>query len=702
MAQNRAHKKRSKLKSFNSLITNNEINFKNSTEYNNNDTNMLKTFGLTVAGNLSSRASFKTPILVFKTSLSSCSFARSPSLTLSSLSSSFTSSSSLLCRYLMTCAFIFLIINSQLEPVSTQKISKTQLQLQQQTQQQTSQSQTHATVRQPKHHTSGLTSANAARMLAGSGGNSNNNNDMSLVLPHDTYPGFSIKRFKTRPVEHQNFTTENGMPLTSGHSMAYQQGSYHMLDNEYAKYFTVLEDGVVMTTSDISPLVNRPVNLVVVEETPNSTQTHNIQLYVMHRNDMLRFPGSMLDASGEVKENKPAGTRVRGVPLMQAFSNADLSSEPKKVKYTIIGGNEDAAFALQSRHAQKVDERSMTVTIDGDDESGVWLVTNRPLDREQTAHYDLSVQASDLEDVDKTVSKIQISVLDENDNRPVFKANDYKFAIAGQKSPELDSNTTATTWKRFSIVGKVEATDADGDKIAYRLKQPSNTVIIVPQTGEIMLVGQPPSSELLMDVEAHDLRYPSLVSLQPAKVLIEFLAPEPVSFIMQHLEHDAINEHSHHREKRRVTRAVRPTKRIEFTEADGDTEGKSVFQLEKETDKETFKIRDENPWVTVETNGAVRVKKKWDYEELGPEKTIDFWVIITNTGHNGKSFCVMLCFTLFYVYLIFHYVTFLLNLIGQKFKFNIYTIFPFLAGYAGVPCTARWLSILNTFLVENL
>lgn len=94
----------------------------------------------------------------------------------------------------------------------------------------------------------------------------------------------------------------------------------------------------------------------------------------------------------------------------------------------------------------------------------------------------------------------------------------------------------------------------------------------------------------------------------------------------------------HSRQKRRVTRAVRPTKRIEFAESDGDTEGRNVFQLEKETERETFKIRDENPWVTVETNGAVRVKKKWDYEELGPEKTIDFWVIISNQGHNGKNF----------------------------------------------------------------
>ena len=98
----------------------------------------------------------------------------------------------------------------------------------------------------------------------------------------------------------------------------------------------------------------------------------------------------------------------------------------------------------------------------------------------------------------------------------------------------------------------------------------------------------------------------------------------------------ACEEHTFHFLLRRVTRAVRPTKRIEFTEADGEPEGKIVFQLEKESEHETFRIRDENPWVTVEPNGAVRVKKKWDYEELGREKTIDFWVIITNSGSGGK------------------------------------------------------------------
>ena len=135
-----------------------------------------------------------------------------------------------------------------------------------------------------------------------------------------------------------------------------------------------------------------------------------------------------------------------------------------------------------------------------------------------------------------------------------------------------------------------------------------------------------------LEVEAHDVRSPSLASKRPVKVSIEFKAPE-VSILDQQPTEEV---HKLHREKRRVTRAVRPTKRIEFTEADGSQEGKNVFQLEKETDKETFKIRDENPWVTVEMTGYVRVKKKWDFEELGPEKTIDFWVIITNAGHNGE------------------------------------------------------------------
>lgn len=451
---------------------------------------------------------------------------------------------------------------------------------------------------------------------------------MSLVLPHDTYPGFNIQRISAAGLT----TTSANLSSSSSASGSGDPMATYKLNKKYAKYFTVLENGMLMTTSDLSPLVNQPVNLVVVEETPNATYTHQLQLFVMNRKDMIRFPSATLEVSGEVMENKAAGTKVQGVPLLQANS---LSGH-KAISYAIIDGNEDETFTLQNSVTK---EMRTTQSIKHGEKAGVWLVTNKPLDREAKNNYSLMIQATDNEGLDKALSRVSIIVLDDNDNRPIFTHPNFKFAIAGNKTTNLDGNATVT-WDRFTKIGRIQAKDADGDRVAYKLLTPNNLIVIVPQTGELLLAGEPDRSELLLKVEAHDLRTPSLTSKKPVDVLVEFVAPDPVSVVVQHLEHDDAyaQQHSHRRDKRRVTRAVRPTKRIEFTEADGDTEGKSVFQLEKETDRETFKIRDENPWVTVEPNGAVRTKKKWDYEELGPEKTIDFWVIISNSGQSGKFY----------------------------------------------------------------
>ncbi|XP_035905492.1 neural-cadherin isoform X2 [Anopheles stephensi] len=444
------------------------------------------------------------------------------------------------------------------------------------------------------------------------------NSFISLVLPHDTYPGYSIQKFTA------NFTGPNS-PFSSISSYSSKPLNYRLLETDYSKYFTVLEDGLVMTTADLSPLVNRPVKLVVLEETPNSTATHQLQLYVMNRKDMLHFPTMLTDVVGQLSENKDAGTRVRDIPLLQANS----ARGAKTVIYSIVGGNDGDSFALEDSSTGTI---GLTIRIDDPRKHGVWLVSAKPLDREHREQYTIAIEATDTKRINKAEIHLPVHITDVNDNRPVFGKPDYRFTVTGVKATTPAGNETVT-WERFTSLGRVEAKDADGDKVAYRLTNPSNTVVIVPQTGELLLAGEPDVSELFVDVEAHDLRTPSLKSETPARVLIEFVAPDPLPVIVQHMGHEY--QHSHRRDKRRVTRAVRPTKRIEFTEADGDTEGRNVFQLEKETDRETFKIRDENPWVTVETNGAVRVKKKWDYEELGPEKTIDFWVIITNQGHNA-------------------------------------------------------------------
>lgn len=228
-----------------------------------------------------------------------------------------------------------------------------------------------------------------------------------------------------------------------------------------------------------------------------------------------------------------------------------------------------------------------------------------------------------------STSKISgvVNVIDENDNSPTFEQEEYSFEMRPINADTLERDGRPK-WRRFETIGRVTAKDADGDKVAYKLITPTNLIIIVPQTGELVLADEPENSidqdsEVEVMIEAHDIRSPTRSTLRPARAVIRFLTSE-------FLEPETPKVHRI--QKRRVTRAVRPTKKVEFFESEGDVEGKIVFSLEKETEKETYKIRDENKWVTVAENGSVRVKEKWDYEELGPEKTIDFWVTINNAS----------------------------------------------------------------------
>lgn len=229
------------------------------------------------------------------------------------------------------------------------------------------------------------------------------NNVLSLVLPHDTYPGYSIKKFTA------NFTSPDS-PYSSLTSYASKPINYRLLETGFSKYFTVLEDGMVMTTSDLSPLVNRPVHLVVLEETPLSTTTHHLQLHIMDRKDMLRFPGAILETVGEVMENLKRGTKVKNVPLLQANS----IKPSKEIIYKIVNGNDNKAFALQN---SKTNEISEEIKIKDTKNVGVWLVTSKPLDRETKSEYNLVIEGSDDERINKVDAKITIHILGELKNQ---------------------------------------------------------------------------------------------------------------------------------------------------------------------------------------------------------------------------------------------------------------------------------------------
>ncbi|XP_043475146.1 neural-cadherin isoform X3 [Leptopilina heterotoma] len=411
------------------------------------------------------------------------------------------------------------------------------------------------------------------------------------VLPHDVYPGFEVTHF------------QNGK----------HNSNYRLLETGFSKYFTVLDNGIVMTTSDLSPLVNRPVNLVVLEELANKTETHDLHLYVINRRNMLTFTHDQL-GDGEILENSLPGMMVEGFPVLRARGKFP-------VHYTILPEDDgDRPFVLSDTITKEV---GYNLTLRSH-KQGVRVVSTRPLDRERKKFHKIVIHASDNDFISSSKISGIVQVLDENDNNPIFENVLYTFEISPTNLKTLTKDIVPQ-WKRFSTIGKVVATDADGDKLAYKLLTPNNMVIIVPQTGELLLAGEPEiaadeDEEWQLLVEAHDLRLPSRVSEAPARVVVRLLTSPP------------IEPEVHKIQKRRVTRAVRPTKKIEFTEADGDIEGKIAFYLEKETERETYKIRDENKWVTVGSNGSVRVQQKWDYEELGPEKTIDFWVTIHNAG----------------------------------------------------------------------
>ena len=365
----------------------------------------------------------------------------------------------------------------------------------------------------------------------------------------------------------------------------------NLLPSTDSDKFYLLRSGDLMLARPIDCLAGSNLSLALTHHILNQTVHHLLSVHVHPAGELLQFERKEIVLS--VSENLPPNSLVGEVSLTGSHHNdLELSLHPVKVR---------SKFLLVPRYSNN----TATVTI----------LTNKPLDREREKRITMRLVASSPASQETAWTKIDIFVKNENDNIPVFTSKIYSL-------------TAPVRAHRFSVVGQVRAEDADGDKLVYSLVRRNGPFIIVPQTGEILLTEDPQLKMYLLQVEAKDTGVPPQTS-KPALVYISFQDEE--------LHPNNVNQtEAHSRVKRRVTRAVRPTKRTEFTEADGEPEGKIVFQLEKESEHETFKIRDENPWVTVEPNGAVRVKKKWDYEELGREKTIDFWVIITNSGSGGE------------------------------------------------------------------
>ena len=126
----------------------------------------------------------------------------------------------------------------------------------------------------------------------------------------------------------------------------------------------------------------------------------------------------------------------------------------------------------------------------------VRLVTLAPLDREAAAKLGGKLVATNPATGETATTGIEVTVEDVNDNTPEFSRKIYSL-IGDRTAP------------RYSVVGRVEAKDKDGDSVVYSLARPATgPFIVVPQTGEILLTQEPQLAMYLLQVGAKDRGVP--------------------------------------------------------------------------------------------------------------------------------------------------------------------------------------------------
>ncbi|XP_031471354.1 cadherin-13 isoform X2 [Phasianus colchicus] len=197
-------------------------------------------------------------------------------------------------------------------------------------------------------------------------------------------------------------------------------------------------------------------------------------------------------------------------------------------------GTEGAKFRLSGKGVDQDPKGIFRINeISGD------VSVTRPLDREAIANYELEVEVTDLSGkiIDGPVS-LDISVIDQNDNRPMFKEGPYIGHV-------MEGSPTGTTVMRMTAF---DADDASTDNALLRyniLKQtptkPSpNMFYIDPEKGDIVTVVSPvlldretmetPKYELVIeakDMGGHDV---GLTGTATATILIDDKNDHPPEF----------------------------------------------------------------------------------------------------------------------------------------------------------------------------
>lgn len=215
--------------------------------------------------------------------------------------------------------------------------------------------------------------------------------------------------------------------------------------------------GEVRTSTSLDRELHDRYDLVVLSSQP--TYPIEVRITVLDQNDNApEFPEPSIAVA--FSESAVTGTRL----LLDAATDRDISNNSVTDDYRIVAGNHDDKFRL-----------AVTTNPSGD-VSYLHLETTGKLDRETRGFYSLNISARDGGQPPRNgYLLVNVTVLDVNDNPPIFDHSDYIVSLNESVPPG-------------TAVLQVQATDNDlGDnaKITYYLADTERQFTVDPETGVI-------------------------------------------------------------------------------------------------------------------------------------------------------------------------------------------------------------------------
>lgn len=279
---------------------------------------------------------------------------------------------------------------------------------------------------------------------------------------------------------------------------------HYFLMNSADRYFTMDEEtGIITLAKPLDRETQEVYNLTIKAVDQGIPQLWSRAILTVQILDVNDNPPEFVSRAyhTSIPESAAIGTEVARVTATSLDTGINA-----KIEYSIVGGNEHGKFSI-------------------DKESGVVSIV-LPLDYERTHDFLLTVQATDLGIPPlSSQASVNITVIDSNDNAPVFSEISY--------SAEINEDCNVG-----DVVAQVTATDLDTNlngKILYSIERGDKhqQFIINPNNG-LVSVARPLDREMIssytLQIRAADCGIPEMSSFTALNIEVTDANDNPPLF----------------------------------------------------------------------------------------------------------------------------------------------------------------------------